>query len=78
MWREGIGSGSYGHTVAVPDTITCIDCGGMCHRITYTPHEGFAAGDIVAFRCEQCLDRWDVEITGDDLDPGVAGGDPPG
>ena len=23
---------------------------------------GFVAGDIVAYRCEDCLDRWDIEL----------------
>lgn len=64
--------------MAVPDTITCIDCGGTCHRMSYRPDEGFVAGDIVAFRCEQCLDRWDVELSDDDVDPGAAAGDPAG
>ena len=27
---------------------------------------GFVAGDVVAYRCEDCLDRWDVELTDGD------------
>lgn len=57
-----------------PDTITCVDCGGTCHRITYEPDEGFEPGDIVAYRCDQCLDRWDIELTADDLDPDTGTG----
>ncbi len=45
----------------------CIDCGGRCSRITREPEEGFVPGDLVAFRCHDCLDRWDVELTEDDL-----------
>jgi hypothetical protein len=51
----------------VPDTIVCVDCGGVCHRLTHPPpDEPFAPGDLVAYRCEDCLDRWDVEMSDDD------------
>lgn len=53
--------------VRAPATITCVDCGGTCHLLSHPrPDEGegsgFVAGDIVAYRCEDCLDRWDVEL----------------
>jgi hypothetical protein len=50
-----------------PDTIVCVDCGGVCHRITYVPEGGFEPGDVVAYRCADCLDRWDLVIEADDL-----------
>jgi hypothetical protein len=53
----------------VPKTIVCVDCGGICHLLSFPPDEGFEAGDIVAYRCEDCLDRWDIELTTDDLSP---------
>ena len=46
--------------VEVPETIQCVDCGGLCHRLTPEPENGFAQGDVVAYRCEDCLDRWDL------------------
>lgn len=49
----------------VPDKITCVDCGGDCFRLTVPPEDGFRSGDIVAFRCRDCLDRWDVEFDDD-------------
>ncbi|MDG2113410.1 MAG: hypothetical protein P8N02_12445 [Actinomycetota bacterium] len=50
-----------------PEIITCVDCGGRCHLISYPdPDEGFRPGDIVAYRCADCLDRWDIELTDDD------------
>jgi hypothetical protein len=52
----------------VPQMITCVDCGGECSLISYEPDEGWESGDIVAFRCRDCLDRWDVELTADDID----------
>lgn len=54
--------------VPVPESITCVDCGGLCGRITYEPDEGFEPGAIVAYRCRDCLDRWDIELTADDLE----------
>jgi hypothetical protein len=54
--------------VPLVETITCVDCGGTCHRLSYEPDEGFDPGDIVAFRCEDCHDRWDIEITAEDLE----------
>lgn len=51
--------------VDVPETITCVDCGGTAHRISYPPHEGWEPGDIVAYRCADCLDRWDLEVPDD-------------
>ncbi|MDH4144583.1 MAG: hypothetical protein OEY23_05365 [Acidimicrobiia bacterium] len=54
---------------AVPEQITCIDCGGVAHRISYVPHEGWEVGDVVAYRCADCLDRWDLVVGDpDDLD----------
>ncbi|MGI9646245.1 MAG: hypothetical protein ACR2O6_13145 [Ilumatobacteraceae bacterium] len=47
--------------------ITCIDCGGRCFLLTPAPEgNAWEVGDIVAYRCEDCLDRWDLELTEDD------------
>ena len=66
----------YVRDVPVPETTICVDCGGACHRIGYAPDEGFAPGDIVAFRCEDCLDRWDIVMSDED-DAEIARGDQP-
>ncbi len=48
-------------------TIVCIDCGGECTLLTLAPADGiWQPGDIVAYRCRDCLDRWDLELPGDD------------
>jgi hypothetical protein len=49
-------------------TIVCVDCGGVCHLISYPPadHE-WQLGDVVAYRCRDCNDRWDIELTEDDV-----------
>jgi hypothetical protein len=56
--------------MVAPDlVITCIDCGGRAHLLTAPRDdpedagvEEWAPGDIVAYRCEDCLDRWDIVL----------------
>lgn len=41
--------------------IDCIDCGGRAHLLTYAREDGrWEPGDLVTYRCEDCLDRWDL------------------
>jgi hypothetical protein len=48
-------------TTEGPETeIDCIDCGGRCHLISYAPELGWRPGDLVTYRCRDCLDRWDL------------------
>ena len=66
------------HTGGVlePDSIiTCVDCGGRAHLVTspdVDPEDLDAApwhaGDIVTYRCEDCLDRWDIVLEDDSPD----------
>lgn len=49
----------------VPETIECIDCGQPAHRLSYPPEDGWEPGDMVAYRCSGCNDRWDM-VVGDD------------
>lgn len=65
-WPDDDGAGAVGE-ITPPTTITCVDCGGTAHLISPPrPDEdavsGYRAGDILAYRCEDCLDRWDVEF----------------
>ena len=47
--------------------ITCIDCGGRAFLISYPPEDGaWEPGDVVAYRCRDCLDRWDLVLPDDD------------
>lgn len=51
----------------VPETILCIDCLGTCQRLTHRPDDDpFVSGDVVAYRCPDCLDRWDIVLEDDD------------
>jgi hypothetical protein len=57
--------------------ITCVDCGGRCHLLTPPRENGqWYPGDIVAYRCEDCLDRWDLMLP-DDHDDDDHGEDDP-
>ena len=49
----------------VPATIECVDCLGTCHRLPREPEGGFAPGEVIAYRCEDCLDRWDIQFDPD-------------
>jgi hypothetical protein len=51
----------------VAETIVCVDCGGVCHRLTADPELGWEPGDIVAYRCSDCNDAWYLELDPDDL-----------
>jgi hypothetical protein len=56
-------------TVSMPDVIVCIDCGGRAHLVLLRPYENeFEPGDVATYRCEDCLDRWDVVVAGEESD----------
>jgi hypothetical protein len=48
--------------IPLPPTITCVECLGTCHLLGDPPPEGFEAGDWVAYRCGDCLDRFDLQV----------------
>jgi hypothetical protein len=51
---------------APEETITCVDCGGRCHLLTHPREDGsWEPGDVVSYRCEDCRDRWDLELPAD-------------
>jgi hypothetical protein len=46
--------------------IDCIDCRGRAHLLTLPPEDGlWEAGEVVAYRCEDCRDRWDLVLPED-------------
>ena len=52
-----------------PPQITCIDCGGRCFLLTQPREDGaWETGDAIAYRCEDCMDRWDLVLEDDDID----------
>ena len=59
-----------------PDlVITCIDCGGRAHLLNRprdpdvedVDAQRWEPGDIATYRCEDCLDRWDLVLEDDDV-----------
>ena len=51
------------------DSISCVDCGGDARLITMPREDGtWFVGDIVSYRCRDCRDRWDIELTEEDLE----------
>lgn len=49
--------------------IVCPDCGGRAHLIQIPdPEEPVEVDDVVAYRCEDCLDRWDVVVGDADVE----------
>lgn len=46
--------------------IVCVDCGGRAHLLTHPREDGrWEPGDIVSYRCADCLDRWDLVLPDD-------------
>jgi hypothetical protein len=51
------------------EIIVCVDCGGRAHLVQPAdPESPYAEGDIATYRCEDCLDRWDLVLTAEDLE----------
>jgi hypothetical protein len=50
--------------------IVCVDCGGRAHLLTYPREDGhWEVGDVVTYRCADCLDRWDLVLEEGDVEP---------
>lgn len=42
-------------------TIACMECGGVAHLLTrLDPEDPVLPGDVLAYRCPDCLERFDV------------------
>ncbi len=56
--------------VEAPPGFTCVDCGGRTRLLSYRPEDGWEPGDVVAYRCPDCGERFDVVLeAGDDDHP---------
>ena len=59
------------------EIIVCVECGGRAHLLYVPdPESPFVEGDysVVAgradepqYRCEECMDRFDLEVTAEDV-----------
>ena len=56
-----------------PEAFTCVDCGGVAHLISFIPEDAdLEPGTPLAYRCSDCMERFDVVWEGDDDDPSDA------
>lgn len=47
-------------------TIVCVECGGTAHLISFLPEdEPLEEGYPIAYRCADCMERFDVVWEGD-------------
>jgi len=50
------------------ETIVCVECGGLAWLLQPVgPEDDLEPGDAVAYRCADCLERFDVVVEEDDL-----------
>ncbi len=48
-------------------TIECVECGGTAHLMSYLPEdEPLEEGYPIAYRCGDCMERFDFVWEGDD------------
>jgi hypothetical protein len=51
------------------ETIICVECGGTAHLLTgFPPDDPPMAGDVVPYRCADCMERFDMVVDDTDLD----------
>jgi hypothetical protein len=44
-----------------PETIVCVECGGTAHLISHLPpNDPLEPGWPIAYRCADCMERFDV------------------
>ena len=61
--RAALRTATVWRVALVDPHIVCVDCGGRCHLLTSWPSDDPPIpGDVVAYRCEDCNDRWDVVV----------------
>jgi hypothetical protein len=54
--------------MAIPERITCVDCGGVASLISFLPEDlQPEPGSVVSYRCADCLERFDIVVDEMDL-----------
>ena len=44
-----------------PESIVCVECGGPAHLISFLPpDDSLEPGSAIAYRCSDCMDRFDM------------------
>lgn len=57
------------------ETIECVECGGVAHLLTPPGEDGYAPGDLLTYRCTDCMDRFDLVALDDAATTPVADDD---
>jgi DNA-directed RNA polymerase subunit RPC12/RpoP len=53
-----------------PEVYVCVDCGGEAHLISHLPpDEMLEPGTPLAYRCSDCMERFDIIWEPEDLEP---------
>ena len=52
----------------VPQSIECVECGGVARLVGDEPELGWSEGDLLVYRCRDCGDRFDLVVEPADLD----------
>lgn len=64
MWKSSVPSRQTAR-VEPENEIVCVDCGGRCFLISHPREDGmWLPGEVVAYRCQDCRDRWDLVLPG--------------
>ncbi len=53
-------------TLEPEQVIDCIDCGGHAHLLSRPDDFGWEPGQLLLYRCEDCLDGWYLVLEEDD------------
>jgi hypothetical protein len=65
----GTVAGATVRSVPVARQIVCVDCGGDAFLVRDAPEDDpWLEGDVVTYRCRDCLERWDLVVAADDLE----------
>jgi hypothetical protein len=52
-----------------PTTFVCVDCGGVAHLLSFLPEDSnLEPGAPLAYRCSDCMERFDVVWEEDEED----------
>jgi hypothetical protein len=55
--------------MGVPRSIVCVECGGTAYLLREDDAEDpYQPGEPVAYRCGECLERFDMVVTDEDVD----------
>jgi Zn finger protein HypA/HybF involved in hydrogenase expression len=53
----------------VPETITCVECGGAAGRLSHLPpEEDLLPGDVIVYLCPDCGHRFDIVFEDEERD----------